>query len=197
MIKNWIALACVASLLSGCGYKFCDDKCDIANKSIAMPYVGGDPKGFLTSAIIKELTCSSVCRYTKGDADLMLEANIDSIGDSTIGYRHDRNENGQVQTNIMPTESRKGISVSIKLIDNSTGKIVFGPKTIISSIDFDYINQKAFNDSYLTNASGQSQSTLSFSLGQLESSPNASDVASQPVYNRVAKKIVDAISYQW
>ena len=154
-------------------------------------------KGFLTSAIIKELTYSSVCRYTKGKADLLLEAKIDGIGDTTIGYRHDRTEDGQVQTNIMPTESRKGISVSVKLIDNNTGKIVFGPKTITSSIDFDYINQKAFNDSFLTNASGQRQSTLSFSMGQLESAPNASDVASVPVYSRVAKKIVDAISYQW
>ena len=119
------------------------------------------------------------------------------LGDATIGYKHDRTEDGQVQTNIMPTESRKSVSVNIKLIDNNTGKVVFGPKTITSSIDFDYINQKAFNDSYLIDDNGQRQSVLSFSLGQLESAPNASDVASMPLYCRAAKKIVDAISSQW
>lgn len=186
MIKR-ITLA-IAFLFSSCGYQV--KSC--SNETLSLSYVGGDHDGFLTSAIVKQILAQSQFNYQEKDGDYQLKVRIIGRGFAQIGYMHDRDDNGTIKENILPTEGRNIVTVEVILAKRGEDDPFIGPLTIAADMDFDFIQQDALRDIAVTN-SGVEIPMLNFSLGQLENSESAQEGAAGTLYRRLAIKIVDAL----
>lgn len=178
-------------ILCGCGYRS-----DGGEKiTVSVPYVVGDVEGELTDAIIAALSQTAVFRYTNGPGDWILKASVKGTKDDRIGYRYDRDPiQGHLRSNIVGTENRKQISVEVSVENATTGKLVLGPQTITANSDYDYFDPNSLQDvSFVNPATGLRDTSIAFSLGQLDDVGAAGEDAAYPIYRRLAQKIVDGM----
>jgi len=183
-------------LLTSCGYNFGRSQ-SLDQSSISVPYVEQDLSGRFTSQLIKELSYSSNLNYKYSDADYVLCVRIIDSSTSQIGYKYDRNNNNVRQKNLRATEGRQKITARVELIEKDSNCIKFGPFDVSATSDFDYVDPDSLNDLSFIDPSGNRTTVLAFSLGQLESIESAKEAASKVLYEKLAKKIVDAISAYW
>lgn len=98
---------------------------------------------------------------------------------------------------MIPVESRRSVSAEVTLIHAATQEVELGPVVIVADADYDYYNSDTVCEVATLN-DGVLQSTVSFSLGQLDSIEGAQDDVAVPVYNHLAQKIVDGlITHKW
>jgi len=187
---NRILLVCLLAL-SACGYRF-DGGDPIA---ISVPYVIGDFEGELTDALAAEISKSADFRFTDGPSDWTLKAKIKGATNDRIGYRYDRDpKSGELRDNVMGIENRKTISVEISVEDSHTGKCILGPQTIKAGADYDYDDPNSLQDlSFVNPATGRLATSIQFSLGQLDNVGSAGENAIYPIYDRLARRIVDGM----
>ncbi len=183
-------------LFTSCGYNLGRSQ-SLKNPSITVPYVEKDVSGYFTSELIQELSYSSNLRYKYSDGDYILCVKIIDSNTSQIGYKYDRNNENIRQNNLRATEGRQKVTARVELIDKASQSVKFGPFDISASYDFDYVDPDSLNDLSFIDASGNRKTVLAFSLGQLESIESAKQAALRPLYHKLAKKIVDAISTYW
>jgi len=183
-------------LLTSCEYHLGRSQ-NINQISVSVPYVEQDLSGQFTSRLIKELSYSSNLNYKYSNADYTLCVKIIDSSTSQIGYKYDRNNNNVRQNNLRATEGRQKITARVELIDKSSGCVKFGPFDVSASSDFDYVDPDSLNDLSFIDPMGNRTTVLAFSLGQLESIESAKEAASKVLYEKLAKKIVDAISAYW
>ena len=164
-----------------------------SGKTVNIPYVTGDRYGLLTEELVYQLSVCGLLEYKPSTADLKLEVEIVDTTNDQIGYRKDRNPDGTLKKNLMPTESRQKVNAKVSLISNLDKEVIWGPKIISADVDYDYVEQDSLRDLSFLNAAGVRQTVLSFSLGQMESVGSAQDSALIPLYRRLAENIVDAI----
>ncbi len=126
-----------------------------------------------------------------------MDVSILSVSNANIGYLRDRTPTGELKPNILPVEARQTIAAKVQLTSTTTKKVIWGPEVITASIDFDFVDQDAINDLSFIDSSGNRQSVLSFSLGQLESFPSAEKAARKSLYKAISQKIIDAIIAKW
>lgn len=177
-------------LLSSCGYHFENKE---ALTAISVPYVVGDSEGKLTQEIIRHLVSSGVFECDH-DAPYSLQvAFVDDILER-VGYRYSREEaTGKLKNHLFPTEGRRIIATQVSLVDNRTDEMIFGPCVVKANVDFDYIDQGSVQSLTFVTPRGFRESTLTFSLGQLDSPEGAQDDALSPLYRELARKIVEGL----
>jgi len=183
-------------LLSSCGYHL-GRSANSEIISVEVPYVEEDMYGLLTNELVKSITNSSVMHYQSNNADYELRVKILTNATDKIGYKYDTNNEGQRTKNIRPTEGRCSLIAEVQLINLKTREIKFGPLKVTSDSEFDYVDQDSLNDLSFIDPLGNRTTVLSFSLGQLESIDSAREAALKPLFEQLAKKIVDAISAYW
>ena len=173
-----IAFYCLCLVPYSCGYKYEQTR----DTTISIPYVKGDTEGLLTEAIIKQIIATSNLSYQSSkDGDLTLEAKIVKYDNENIGFRFDRDSQGNLQEKIVPSENRLSAFVKISLIETLTGKIILGPTIISSDVDYDY------------NFNTASGNITAFSMGQLDFTNVANMSAHNPLYHALAVRIVNYI----
>lgn len=183
-------------LLTSCGYHLGrSQNSEIVN--ISVPYIEKDLSGHFTSELIKELSYSSNLSYKYSNADYILCVKIIDSNTSQIGYRYDRNNENVRQEDLRATEGRQKITAIVELIDRVSNCTKFGPFEVSEVVDFDYVDQDSLSDLSFIDPLGNRTTVLAFSFGQLESIESAKEAASRPLYSKLAKKIVDAISAYW
>ncbi len=183
-------------LLTSCGYNLGRSQ-NLDNVSVSVPYIKQDLSGYFTSELIKNLSYSSNLSYKYSNSDYVLCVKIIDSNTSQIGYKYDRNNENVRQNNLRATEGRQKITASVELIDRATNSTKFGPFEVSASSDFDYVDPDSLNDLSFIDPTGNRTTVLAFSLGQLESIESAKEAASKPLYEKLSKKIVDAISAYW
>lgn len=177
--------------LTACGYRFDAPHNDIA---ISVPYVLGDFEGQLTDALIWAVARSPGFSYAADDGDWVLSATILGSNNERIGYRYDRDDkSGKRRKNVIGTENRKMITVKVEVTDAETGKLVAGPHIIKGWADYDYVDDNSLLDLSFVDLSGMRQTSIAFSLGQLDSVGAAGEDAIYPIYARLARTIVDGL----
>jgi hypothetical protein len=185
-------------VLSGCGYRF-DGGETIA---VSVPYVVGDYQGELTDALVAELSKNSSFRSANGSGDWILRAKVVDTQNDRIGYRYEfeRKEIAKdvfvekLKDDVIGIENRKSITVEVCIEDAYTGKVILGPQRIKADADYDYTDPNVLNDLAFTDPStGELETSIQFSLGQLDSVGSAGENAIYPIYERLARKIVDGM----
>ena len=178
-------------ILSACGYHF-DGREKIA---VSVPYVVGDQEGELTDALIWALARTPNFRYTDEEGDWVLKAKIVNTTNDRIGYQYDRDPiSGKLRTNVVGTENRKAITVEVSVMNAATGKLILGPQKVKAEADYDYVDPNSLRDlSFINPVTGVRETSIAFSLGQLDSVGAAGEEAAQPIYRSLARKIIDGM----
>jgi hypothetical protein len=164
----------------------------VACKTISLPFVEGDIDGRLTAQIIKAITTETRLRYIPSGGDLTLHAKIVEKERTHIGYKYDQQEiTGALINRLIPDEGRRRIIVELSLFEGE--RELIESMQVSAESDYDFVNSDTVDDLSFVNDSGERQSILTFSLGQLDAWEGASDVALNVAFDRLAKKIVDGI----
>lgn len=171
--------------LAACGYRLGDCSCLQQYQTVTVPFVQGDMDGRLTNAIIRELEGSGGFQYCPSGGSLTLYVCVADRGNDNIGFEYDFNSPTNRTKRIVPNEGRLTAMVEVRVCETASGTAVLGPICLCESVDYDYDPLVVDN-------------TLStFSIGQVVSFDAAEDAALTPLYDRLARKIVDSLSACW
>jgi len=169
-------------ITASCGYNFSHYEADLKSKTpVYVPYVEGDREGILTHYLVKEITRSSLFKYSNTPNQLELKVKLLDLRDENIGFRYDRKKWGKLTRSLIPTETRLEASAEVTFIKMNTGEILYGPTVISAEVDFDH--------DYYSSRNGVN----TFSLGQLCDIDSAMEAAQTPLYRLLAERIVDYI----
>ena len=176
--------------LTACGYYTGN-----MEETLSVPYFNGDTNGTLTDTVIKALATSENYRYTDQKGNFLLEGTIISDTNENIGYQFDRDPtSGQRIHRLVPNEGRREITVEIILTDTRTQKVIHGPIKVSAYGDYDFIDSDSLRDASFIDAAGTRESSLFFSMGQLDSIDGAKATSLDPIHRNLALKIVEGIS---
>lgn len=189
-MKRLLPLYLFLITLVGCSYHF-DGGERIA---VSVPYVSGDFEGELTDALVWAISRTPQLRYTHGEGDWTLKAKILGEDNERIGYRYDRDKvSGERRDNLVGIENRKTITVEVTLVSNATGCPIIGPQVVKADTAYDYFDHNSLQDLSFINFDGERDTSIAFSLGQLDSVGAAGEDAIYPLYRLLAQKIVEGI----
>ncbi len=196
-MKSWFVVG-VLLLLTACGYRFEPQEeeasASTSVRTIAVPYIKGDPEGKLTSELIHQLSASGSFEYVRTGGELLLNAVIVSDNVDRIGYRFDRHgREGKRRHRLVGIENRRELIVEISLIDTRTDTILLEPTKVIAHTEYDYIDPYSVKDLLFFDEDAPPQRTITLSLGQLDSIEGAQDDSSTPIYRHLAQKIVEGL----
>jgi outer membrane lipopolysaccharide assembly protein LptE/RlpB len=184
--------------LNGCGYHFEDRDLFEDAHTITIPYVPGDSAGQFTNELTRQLSASGAFRCVQNGGELILKVRIFSDGSEKIGFRYDRiNKDAELKKRLVPVENRRLISAEVQLIHSATEEVLLGPVVVKADAEYDYQDPNSIDDLSVDTPFGL-VSSVSFSLGQLDSIEGAQDAVSSPLYRHLAEKIVDGLlSQSW
>lgn len=185
MIKKSLGLLFVILCLVSCGYRLGHGELSERYSTISVPYVEGDLEGKLTAQVIEQLGTSGVFTYKKEGADLTLKAKILDYHDENIGFQYARDNQGNRVDKVLPNEGRIRALVEVTLMENTSGKVLMGPKRLAAMVDYDFDPDLSQNN------------VTSFSLGQFNAVDAAKDVAMQPLGKSLAESIIDYVTNSW
>lgn len=172
--------------LTACGYRAGTGGITDCYTSICIPVVDGDVEGHLTAEIVRELSSSSRLCYQQDGGDLILSVKVVELRERNVGYRFERSvETDEPTDRIVPTEGRLTAVVDVCVTESASGTTLIGPVRLASSVDYDH--------DYYTHIEGIPR----FSLGQLDDTGVARDVAALPLDQALAKRIVEYINSYW
>ncbi len=186
--SKWRSLALLGAgllFLTGCQYQFGLGELSQRYATLSIPYIEGDLKGDLTAEVVKKLSSSGAFRYVNCGGDLTLKIKVIDFSEENIGFRYDRNKEGKLKKNIVPTETRAVVVAEVSLIDGGTGKIVKGPDRISAEAEFDHTYYTTRDEINV------------FSLGQLSDVYVARDAAKIPLNRALAERIADYVINSW
>lgn len=174
-----------AMFFEGCGYHYGQGGLTCKYHTICIPYVQGDNTGELTATLVKEMAKSGAFQYRVSGADLVMRIALIDLHEDNIGFRYDRDKDGERDSNIIPTETRITAIAEVSVCESCSGCTVLKPARIYASVDFDheyYFGCDEVND---------------ISLGQLTDYDAARDSVQTPLFQRLAEKIVDYVIHSW
>lgn len=160
----------------------------------AIPVIRKDPNGYLRNYIAREMSYTNSLYYKDRGAKYQLLVTITEDTNSKISYMWDRDPvtNGNLGV-FYPTEGMKEVIAKVELIDRKTGSTVIEPFFVKAEAIYDFVNPTVPDTVEFQTAFGGDESILQYSLGQVDSELGAKEATYNPVYQRLAKKIVSRI----
>lgn len=184
-MKNFLFSLCL--ILTSCGYHFESGE-PIA---ISVPYVKGDFEGEMTDALAWAISNTSQFRYTHGEGNWTLKAKVIRTSNDRIGYQYEtKPKEGKIVDVLTGIENRKTISLEVSVVNSATDALVWGPHIIKADATYDYVDSDSLVDLSFTNQSGKRETSIDFSLGQLDSVGVAGEDAIYPIYKKLAQKVI-------
>jgi hypothetical protein len=154
--------------------------------SLSIPYAKGDTYGYFTDAVIEQVERTMRYRYvSSAGGKLTLSLELEAPTQERIGYQHDRESNGTVLDEVVANETRIQVSALFTLKETASGKVLLGPTSLSSSMDYDF-------GSYEIDSS-----VLHVTMGQLDSENNSADAAQVALSEKVAAKVVEYLDNAW
>jgi len=186
-LKKYLVKTLVLALLllTGCGYHIGYNRISDEYHTLSVPFAEGDATGAFTSELIHTLSASGAFVYQPCNPDGILCIRLIEYYDENIGFRYDRDQDGEIAETIVPAETRRFVNAEVKLIDARRGCVVLGPSLIKVHVDFDH----EFNSSR--------DAVNVFSLGQVTEIDGAIDAAARPLNRVLAQRIVDFLANAW
>ncbi len=164
---------------------------------LSIPLIEKDTKGAFTKALVQKVSASPYFCYAFQKAPLRLKVNLVEERTEKIGFQREKERSSNRAIRLLrPVENRDTLLVEVSLV-SASDKTVWGPFLLQESVDYDYADGDAVNDLAFTDQTGQRQTTLQFSLGQLEGLFPAKRAAKKRLYQKMAQKIVETLSLDY
>ncbi|MBS3905006.1 MAG: hypothetical protein KGZ39_06745 [Simkania sp.] len=192
-LRQFLSVPFILCLCSSCGYHFEGPSRAQDVVTLSIPYVTGDSNGLITDELIKAFAASGAYQYRSEGGSLELRVSLVDHNTEQLGWRYQRNVNGELKHELIATEARRHLTADVTLLDGVTEEILYGPVTIQAYADYDYYEPDSIQDLSFIDSFGVRQTSVRYSLGQLDSSEGASDAVLTPLGRQLAKKIVDRI----
>lgn len=171
--------------LAGCGYHFDTPIAMKSHCTFSVPYIAGDEKGCMTSALIKEITARLPLRYATVGGDLLFTVTLVEREKTNIGYRLAPKKEVDNKEVVVAEEGRLVLTATVVVTEKMSCRSVFGPIEVSQSLTFDFEPDFSNIDDH------------TLSLGQLEMESLAEEVALSSLQKLLAQKIVDSLLYSW
>lgn len=181
-------------LLSGCGYSVQGSSSQQNRALVSIPLIKEDEDGLLRNCLARAISQTGKYKYTSGEstADIVIKFENEYV--DTIGYEWDVNAATGVELNrLYPDEGRKSIVLLVSLCDSKTKDLLIEPFKVSAMASYDFVNPVALKDIEFTDKQGERQTTLQFSLGQLDSEEGARSASNLTLYQDLAKKIAEGL----
>lgn len=192
--KGFFSLVILFSFLSGCGYSLQGGSPPGKVALVSIPVIKEDDDGILRNCLARAISETGKYKYTSGDATRVLIIKFENEYVDTIGYEWDVNAATGVELNrLYPDEGRKTVNVLVSLFDSRTNDPVIEPFRVVAQANYDFVNPVALKDIEFSDTKGQRQTTLQYSLGQLDSEEGARSASNITLYQDLAKKISDGL----
>jgi len=190
-MKRCLCISLLLFLAASCGYHYRENT---ESLTLTVPFIKGDIDGKLTNAVVHALSSSGDFVYQREEGNLILSLTLLADTDERIGYRYDRKPTtGKRRKNIVGTENRETVNIEVKLIHAATQEVLFGPRMISASAEYDYVDSNSIEDLTFIQPGGKATTVINFSLGQLDSIEGAHDDARAPIFRKIADKLVDEL----
>ncbi len=193
--KNKIVFLTLLLLLSSCGYRARGGTGESAGMAlVSIPLIREDEDGVLRNALARAISETGRYRYTSESAPYELLIKFENNYTDTIGYEWDVNAatGGEVKR-LYPDEGRKTVAVLVTLQDSKTKERVLEPFTVSVQANYDFVNPVALKDIEFQDFMGRMQTTLQYSLGQLDSEEGARSEVTKPLFQDLANKIAETL----
>lgn len=183
------AILALFVMASSCSYHL-QGKANHEVIDVAIPYIKGDGDGRLTDAIVNRIATSPRFSIKRDDAHYTLDIRLKKNKNSHVGYRYNRREStGDLINRLIPIEERKKIVLEVSILDQDF-KALTPNFEIEGEADFDFVNFDTYHDLAFIDQQGAPQSSLSYSLGQLDALDGANHSVYDALYQDLAKKIL-------
>ncbi len=195
-LLRFLALFLLSLCFSACtGYRFSPYETVSCPITVSIPYICGDTLGIFTDELIHALAASGKFVYRRDGADVTLTVAIASRPNEKIGYNYDvkGRDNPKRLKNLIGTEGRSSICAQVSVTDTCTGACLVKPQVVTGYADYDYADYRSIKDLSYVNPKGVRQSSIAFSLGQLDTFEGAQADVAFLLYREVARKIVAAL----
>lgn len=111
------------------------------------------------------------------------------------GYRYDVDAETQaLDDRLVPNREKKTLRAKVTLIHD--GKTIFGPRTVVASSFYDFVDPDAVGNVSFVTSTGQTRSVLTESLGQLDSLQGARSVGEKEAKRKLAERIARIVAAQ-
>ncbi len=177
-----------------CGYKAASSKDENTNFSIQVPKIKGDNDGTMVSMLIKSLSQSPHFTYVANQGRYILDVEVTSERDDTIGFQYDHTRDGKLIDRLVPSEARREVVAKVTVFDTTTHENIGTPFEVSVEVDYDFSNFDTYRDLSFSKQDGSVDSSLSFSLGQLNTKTDAKLDATETLYQKLAGKIILGLS---
>jgi hypothetical protein len=192
--KVLVVLLLISGLLSGCGYSVQGSTPSEKIGLVSIPVIKEDDDGILRNSLARAISETGKYKYASKEASAELVIKFENEYVDIIGYEWDVNAATGIELNrLYPDEGRKSVVASVALIDVKTKDPIIEPFKVIAQANYDFVNPVALKDIEFRDARGQKQTTLQYSLGQLDSEEGARSACSATLYQDLAKKILDGL----
>lgn len=192
--KIYLSYLALAYLLVSCGYKAASSKDENTNFSIQVPKIKGDNDGTMVSMLIKSLSQSPHFTYVANQGRYILDVEVTSERDDTIGFQYDHTRDGKLIDRLVPSEARREVVAKVTVFDTTTHENIGTPFEVSVEVDYDFSNFDTYRDLSFSKQDGSVDSSLSFSLGQLNTKTDAKLDATETLYQKLAGKIILGLS---
>ena len=194
-MKQFGLFFCTALALCSCRYQ--DAALNINGSTTittSIPVIKKDPNGLLRNYLAREMAQTGSLYYKDSGAKYALKVKIDKDDDSHVSFMWDRDPVTDENLHVYyPSEGMREVVAKVELVDASTGEAVIEPFFIDARTYFDFVNPTVKNSVQFRDALGGDEPILQYSLGQLDSEEGAKAESFDPVYKRLAKKIVSRL----
>ncbi len=182
-------------VLTACGYHAAGASGNQNAQLVSIPLIREDDDGVLRNSLARAIATSGKFRYTSDVAPYELLIKFENNYTDTIGYEWDVNAatGGEVKR-LYPDEGRKTIVALVTLQDCKTKEPLLKPFKVSSQVSYDFVNPSALKDIEFTDLYGSKQSSLQYSLGQLDSEEGARAEASYAAFQDLAGKIAEVLA---
>jgi hypothetical protein len=192
--KNKILISLALVLLCGCGYRAQGSSGDLSKTLVSIPLIREDEDGVLRNALATAISATGKYRYSSNEAPCELLVHFENAFTDTIGYEWDVNAaTGSEVRRLQAAEGRKTVVALVTLIDKKTKENRCNPFKVSAQVNYDFVNSVAKKDLEFQDLLGKDQTTLQYSLGQLDSEEGARGESIRPLYQELAMKIADVL----
>lgn len=174
-----------------CGYRAIGSFKDNEIVALSIPLISSDEDGRLRDNLAVLVASTRKYKYTSFNSRYQLLVKIESDETEHIGYMWDRDSIvGERLNKLYPSEGRRSVVAKVIIIDTITNKDLIEPFTVTVNSDFDFVNPTSIKNIEFTDTSQQKQTSLQYSLGQLDSQEGSSVEVAHPLFDKLAEKII-------